>query len=293
MFTLILIIGLLLIGLIQSILELDSNSEYKSKKHIAKVLSYIYFLGFLIAIVISIIQFNDEKKKEEFISKLSLSVSKIDTSLDIQLSKINNSIEKTNELINLSDSINSKIEEVVDVKDSLMTQYKEINGKFSQQLDYDLKLLNEKAPVVNLLDSDLCWEGTDSTQYRLKACFKNYGKRNAIITYLGGKIVLFNSKNNVVQDIEMASSSCNLLLMPTEQNEMAAYIFSYGINNLKSFYKNFEYAIININITYKDDILNTSKVEEFYKIWIPKEIGFGIPKDWQINLTKKYLEKGK
>lgn len=289
MFTLILVITLLLIGLVQSILELGSNRKDKSNKKLGKILSYIYSLGFIIAVVIVINQFNDEKKKEQLIRNLTLSVSKIDTSIDIQLNKINNSIEKTNELINLSDSINNKIEEVVEVKDSLIKQYKEINSKFSKQLDYDLKLLIEKAPSISLMDSDLSWIGADSTQYTLKICIRNFGNRNAIVTFLKGKIVLFNSKNEAIATVDMPGSSSENLLEPTEKNGMTACIFSHGINNLKSFSKDFNFAIINVKVKYRDEVLNNAKDQDFYKIWTPKQNEFGGPKDWQINLTKKKL----
>lgn len=152
-----LLIILLLFGLLQSLLELRKDDTKATKWRIKKLLSLLYIVGFIIAVIVTMIQEQSTKEVSRSLEGISASITKIDT-------------------------IKERLAEVFLVQDSLLTQYYKINSKLAKQVELDKKSLEEKSPVIDLKSYDIKWDGNDSISYSIEACIRNYGGRNALIT---------------------------------------------------------------------------------------------------------------
>jgi len=260
---LILIILLLLFGLFQSLLELRKEDATESKWNIRRILSLIYVGGFVIGIIICVIQEQETSKINQLIEGISTSVTKID-------------------------SVDKRLVEVLGVKDSLITQYERVNAKLSKQAELDMKSLEERSPSIALMDYDIDWKGNDSTSYSIAACIRNLGKRNALITSGRGYVLFFDKDNKPFFHVDIPGNNNKGILESNEIERMRLCYNSHGINSYQTLKANTSFAVIYLEIHYEDVLLEKKKVDRFYSGWSPKLGRFGGLRDWQTNLAQKW-----
>jgi hypothetical protein len=258
-----LLIILLVFGLVQSLLEIRKEDPAKSKWTVRKILSLIYIAGFVIGTVYSVIQEQEAQKVRGLIEGISSSVVKID-------------------------SVDRRLAGVLTFQDSLFTQYELVNAKLSKQIDLDAKNLEEKSPIIDLMDYDIKWLGNDSTSYTIEVCIRNFGKRNALVTGGHGYVVFFDTNNKPFFNVDIPGNNMNGILEPNEIERMTLCYNSYAIHGYQELKARTAFGLIYLEIYYQDILMKRNKVAHLYSGWAPKSNEFGGLRDWQINLGKKW-----
>lgn len=280
---------LLLFGLIQSLLELEKDNNGKFKWNSKRILSILYICGFVIGVIIVIIQEKESNTASKLIKDISSSVNKINTISNEQLNILSTATTQTQFLINKSDSVDKRMIDVLKIKESLIKQYESVNDRLSTQLELETKQLKERAPSIGLMDYDISLEGTDSTSYFINACIRNYGKRNAAIMGANGYLICFDKKNEPIYYNEFRGNNIKSILEPNDVNGMRTCYRSYDIKNLKYLKSECDYAVICLKVNYEDIAINKDSIEFYYSGWIPRNgNNFGGLKDWQYGYAKKW-----
>lgn len=282
-----LLFALLAVGLIQSLLEVFKEDPKTSKWGIKRILSMLYVAGFILGVIIVMVQEQEENRINELIGGISSLVSQIDSNSIRQLETTTKTMQQTQALISKSDSINKGLTEVIRIKDSLMTQYKNVNLRLSKQLGLELERFEGRAPDITLLDQDMSWEGSDSTTHWIRACIRNFGKRNALIERGHGFALFFNRDNKPFFSIDIPGNANQGTLEPNDVEHMHLCYMSYGIRGFQLLKSKTWFAIIYLKIHYKDVSVGRDSVRSFYEDWVPKR-GFGGPRDWQIKSTQAW-----
>lgn len=283
------LLGLLLVfGLFQSLLALKENHSKIFRWEVKNILSILYIGGFIVGIIVIVIQNNESKNITKFIRDISSSISNIDSSSIERLNQINKTLDNTAYLIEVSDSIDDRMIEVIEIKDSLITQYHKVNIKLSQQLEIDKKGFEERAPILDLSSSDVSWESNDSVYYHIQACLTNFGKRSALITGGVGYVLFFDKDNKPFFNMDFPGSHSPTILASYKETERNICYISHGESNFTLLESKTYFAIICIKIDYKDILMDEDESAIYYTVWIPKSKSFGVPKDWQIRLAEKW-----
>lgn len=282
---------LLLFGLLQSLLELRKQSSKISKWRVKKILSALYIFGFIIGVIVTFLQINEDNQVKEVITDISSSVTKNTFIAIEQLKNIDKSIKQTQSIIEKSDSINKKMILVLKSSEYLMSQYKKVNEKLSNQLELEEKQLIERAPNIGLLDYDISLEGDDSNSYAISACIRNFGKRTALINGGSGYILFFNKTNQPIEYVEIRGNNNKGILEPNENAGMRLCFFSFAIKDYDFIMTQCDFAVICLKISYIDSPFNKENLGYYYSGWHPTEKFFGSLKDWQFNLAKKWIQE--
>lgn len=283
---------LLLFGLFQSLLELEKDNNGKFKWNLKRILSIFYICGFIIGIIIIIIQEKESNAVNGLINDISLSVNKINSISNEQLNILSKATNQTQLLINRSDSVDKRMIDILKIKESLIKQYETVNNKLSKQLELEIKQLKERAPSIGLKDYDISLQGNDSTTYSISACIRNYGKRNALIKGGNGYIICFDKKNQPIYYYEIRGNNSKSVLEPNEVSEMQLCYNSFDIQNLKNLKTECDYAVICLKVHYEDIAINKDSIEFYYNGWIPRNgNNFGGLKDWQYGYAKNWASK--
>ena len=278
---------LLLFGLFQSFLELKKDGSDKPQALLKKILSALYILGFILGIMVILLQNNESDEVNNLIKDISKSVTKIDSTSIEQVSKIGRTIEQTESLVSQSNNLNNGMIQVLKIKDSLLEQYKYVNSELGKQLELDKQKLKERSPDIDLKNYDVKWTGTDSTSYVIEACITNFGKRNA--TILGGKgyVLLFDNQKKPFANIPIVGNTNQGILESNQINGMRHCYNSYGVYDFKIVKRNINFAVICLKVIYKDELLNIEKEKKFYVGFTGiRTDEFGGLKDWQVGLAK-------
>jgi hypothetical protein len=286
-----LLLILLLFALVQSILELKKDEQEKYNWDIKKILSLFYLIGFIIGLIVLLLQNKESKKLNDLILNISTSVNKMNSIFETRLKDLSKSVNQTHLLFSKSDSLDKKMTQVIDVKEDLIKQYKNVNEKLSKQLELELKQLMERSPNIGLIDDDIILEGNDSTSYSISVCIRNFGKRTAMIYGGNGCIICFNKKNKPFHYIEIRGNNNKGFLEPNEISKMRLCYYSFGINNLEYLKTESEFSVVCLKVHYEDLTLKKDTTEIFYSGWLPSTGTFGGLKDWQYNAAKKWLKE--
>jgi hypothetical protein len=285
-----LLILILLFGLIQSILELWKEKSKENKEEIHKWLSIFYIIGFFVSAFALIFQDKENNTVNQLIKKVSTSVNSIDSNSLKQLENINKTISQTKVLISKSDSLNKGIIDVLEIKDSLLTQYDKVNEMLAKQLDFDKEKLKEKKPIITIVDNDIKWEKKDSTtntSSHISMCLTNIGKRAGEIKNGWGNVFFFNKQKIKFFTLKIPGNSQKYSLPPLEEKYNYQYCFiSNGVFEPDLLKRNTSFAVIYLQVSYSDLVTNENSTIDYFKIWVP-EMEFGGAKDWQIELAKQ------
>lgn len=277
-----LLLTLLLFGFVQSLLELKKDSEEQTRWQVERILSIVYILGFLVGLIVIILQDKESSKTNNLINDISLAVTKIDTNSIKQVQKLGKTLEETKSLIKITDSMNKNMREIIKIRDLLIVQTKEINNKLYKQLEIDKQALKEKDANIALMDYDIKWTGKDSTSQSIEACIRNFGKRNAIVIGGVGYVVFFNYQKNSFFNLNFPGNTIKGILQSNELQGAKLCYYSYGVNNFNLLKANTFFAVICLKITYKDALSEKEKTENFYSGWLASSNVFGGLKNWQI-----------
>lgn len=104
-------------------------------------------------------------------------------------------------------------------------------------------------------------------------------------------MVFFGRDNETLFHIDIPGGSASSLLEPNKINGMKQCYISHGIKDFQILKAKITFAIIYLEIQYKDILMNKSKTEHFYACWVSKFNEFGGPKDWQIGLAQKWAKE--
>ena len=280
-------IVLLIIGCLQSYYGLQKDNSSKVKKNrINQLLSYLYFGSLCIGVFVIILQNKEADKNNNLLTFLS-------TKSTDQLSTLKKVVTKTDSLIETSDSINQHLISQNKLNKSLISQYDKVNAQLSKQIDLELKKFKDSSPSINFMEDELFWEGADSTLRFLRIYIRNHGKRNANVLGTKGVLVFFNRSNQPIFEADIPETKRNITLSPNETNPMEYDFASYGIRDFHNLKAKTDYAVICLEIHYKDIGMGNDTTIYQFSGWIPK-YGFGGLKDWQTNLGKRWaINNGK
>jgi hypothetical protein len=244
----ILLFILLLFGLFQSLLELRKEEKDKYKWDVKRILSLFYIFGFVTGFIIIVLQNKESNRVNDLIIGISSSLKTINSISVAQLKDLDQSIQQTKSLIKKSDSLDTRMNKVIEFKEDLLAQYKNVNEKLSKQLELENKQLKERAPNIGLMDSDNTLEGTDSTSYSFGTCIRNFGKRTALIYSGNGYVVCFDINNRPIDFLEIRGNKNNSLLEPNEISQMRQCFYSTGRRDLKGLKEHTFYGVICLKI---------------------------------------------
>lgn len=275
----------------QSFLELKKDKEKIFKWNVEKVLSILYVLGFVGGFVLIIVQNNETNQSSRIIDDISFSVKKIDSTSFQQMHKLSQSLEETERLIYLSDSMNVSLKSVVEIKDSLTAQTNMLNNQLAKQISIDLKTIEANKPIISLSESDISWSIKDSSTKAITSCIRNYGNRNAYVTKIVGEIILFNKQNLAMYNLEVPKSTYISGLQPTSLFGQEICVTSYGLKNAEQTLKNVGYAAIFVKVYYQDVIDKSEHEVDLYSGWNTDLNIFSNLKDWQLQLAKEWLKR--
>lgn len=279
----------LLFGLLQSYLELKKDKKNTFKWSIEKVLSVLYILGFISGIILLVLQNKDSNNANRLIGNIFGSVNKIDSVTTSQYENLSKSIQETERLLTMTDSMNNQLKTVLEIKDNLILQTNALNKQLASQLDLERQLLKGDRPHISLLTSNLKWVVKDSTTKSVVACFSNLGKRNAIITKIAGNIVFFNREKIPFFDFQFAPYSFNTTLSPISVQWQMSCLIS-ELQNVDQNIHYIDFVALGFLVEYNDPFDNSKYFERFYFGWYPDLERFGKLKDWQIPLFKEWIK---
>jgi hypothetical protein len=277
---LVLLLILLICGFLQSLYELKKDENANS--NIKRTLSIIYIAILIISVIVLIIKNNQEKKLGSLIENISTSLSQID--------QLSISLDSTNSLLSKSDSINKNIISILSIRDSLLGEFDDINSILSEQLKIDKSKIEERSSKIGLYDSDITWDGNDSTWWSILCSVRNYGDRNAVITRTKGFALIYDKNHKIYSSFLFRETNSQSLLEPLNNGHMArTVIISQGIGKQFNFIKNsFTIITFYLLVDYYDILSKKPMFEEFYKSWSPNE-GFGNATDEQIKDLKRNI----
>ena len=243
MIGLIIIVLLSFLGFYQSIIELrkDKNEE-NSKRN--KTLSRIYFYTFILGIGIAAIQFFDSKRMDKVLDSISLRITSIDSSFNKQLTQIEDFVDKTDNLLVLSDTVNSKMLKVVNQSDSLTIQYEKVNKQLDKQIEIEKQKLESNTPIITTKDSFIKWEKIDSISQQLSFYFMNSGKRNVFVHNGEGYILFLDKGNKPFLKVDFRDFGNGGILEPYSEIPTTMGSISNKVIHIEKFNESNTYAAI-------------------------------------------------
>lgn len=275
----ILVLGivLLLLTFIQSVLVLISDKNTYSKS-----LSILYFVALIIGIIVL---YKDDSEKNiinEYINNTNKKVENLNKLVDSQFILLNNNLHNSNRILNKSDSLNNIIVALSGNQEDIINQYRRINKKLSDEIYLDNMKIQERSAILENFTNTVSWDTTNRNTSVLEVCLTNIGLRSGIIIKGKGYVLFFKDKK-IKGRLPIPGYSLEQKIPP---NESACY-FSHGLKNYSEIFNSVDYAIIMLEVKYRDYLIPKYNISKSYTIWIPDQ-GFSGPKDWQVNLAKNW-----
>lgn len=242
----------------------------------------------LLTSIIAYVQTKDGEKQEKNINDILSGVKGgVDTA---KLNRAVASINKTTDKIYaITGEINDSLSNMMIAKDSLISQYTQVNDKLKKQIDIENKLLAEREPNIVQYPTDIKWLPFDSEKYFLSITLSNVGGRSCDITKSWGGVYFLNESRKPFFTMKFPRTITPSTI-PLRSNNVGHFMYSNYINPFPYFQKNTFIALIFIGIEYKDPLTNKKYEKKFYRIWSPK-IGFGHTADSEIPLTNDLLKQ--
>jgi len=232
-----------------------------------------------------------KEKEENYIKKITerinTRVGNIDSITNKQIEILEYNLDRTKKISDKLDSVENNIHNLLEKEDALLTQYRSVNKKLKNQIEYELLQLNEKKAVLEIYDRNVNWEVLQDSSTRLKLCISNLGKRNAEILGGSGLIIFFDHNLESLYKLRIPGTKSHAQLSPSYIKGDIVCYFSHTINPLENLKEKAKFAVIQFNISYKDLLLETIIDKTFYKLWSPRLDDFGGPTNWQIDLFEK------
>ena len=288
-----LLITIAIFTFIQTVLGLFKDETKKHRTIIIRILTGISAFLFIVTIGVIINGDKESKTNSNLIKNTNTAVNSIDTATNELQTRFRKSHKYTLKLLNTSDSMNQNLLHLNKTNKDLINQYKTVNSQLSKQVDFELKKFKEDAPIVNFLDDDISWNGSDSTKQQLNIKIKNLGKRNATILSTKGYINFFNKENQSIFCADFQENNRTSILIGGTNNPTYCEIFAFKFKDFQELKSLTNYAYICMKIRYRDIAYEKDTTIFRFSGWVP-EVGFGTIKEWQVNVAKKWaIENGK
>lgn len=284
-----LLILLAIFGLVQSLLELKKDKLKGSKWSIEKILSIIYVLAFIAGFVTIVWQNSKDTKSGQTLENISFSIKKIDSTSYFQLQKLSKSVEETEKLLIMTDSMNMNLSSVVEIRESLISQTNSLNSKLARQIENDKKLINANKPALALLESDMNWLEIDSVSKGMEFCIRNLGNRSAEILSIKGNTLYFDKQNRVVYNIITLEKTGAGFLQPTNLSGQRLCPFTSKLRYADN-YDSLNFVAIYLKVKYLDVFDNSIHQVELFSGWNPYLNTFGKLREWEKQLVVSWLQ---
>lgn len=167
---------LFIIGLIISFITLIQKDIEKNKKA-KKNLAILYILICVISIVILVYKNFHEKENNPLLFD---TLSKIESSVDVQSDTMLVMLKRTIELGNKLDSINDKTEEAINQRKQNQKVFIEQNRMLKKANELTVKRIRNESPYIEVLTHDITFSPEDETHTRLEIIYTNLKIRSAL-----------------------------------------------------------------------------------------------------------------